>query len=50
MALAVKRFDDQDWNEVCQEFLASVTDYKNIDGSYCIPGEFVTVSGMRPAI
>lgn len=49
VALAVKRFSDQDWQEVCREFLASVADYKRRDGSYGIPGEFVTVSGKRGA-
>lgn len=48
VALAVKRFSDQDWQQVCQEFLASVADYKNSDGSYDIPGAFVTVTGIRP--
>lgn len=49
VALAVKRFDDTVWDEVCQEFLISVSDHKRPDGSYGIPGEFVTVSGVRPA-
>lgn len=48
VALAVKRFSEQDWDEVCQEFLASVADYRNNDGTYGIPGEFVTVKGSRP--
>ncbi|MFC7051061.1 class I SAM-dependent methyltransferase [Emcibacter nanhaiensis] len=50
VALAVKRFDDQDWNGVRQEFMASVAEYKQSDGSYGIPGEFVTVRGIRPVV
>lgn len=46
VALAVKRFDEATWKEVCREFLASVSAYKNDDASYSIPGEFVTVSGV----
>ncbi|MGI3168497.1 class I SAM-dependent methyltransferase [Pseudooceanicola sp. C21-150M6] len=48
VALAIKRFGDQDWHEVSEEFLASVEDYKRCDGGYEIPGEFVTVSAKRP--
>ena len=50
VALAVKRFGNQDWNEVCREFLASVADYKMRDGSYGIPAEFVTVTGLRSPV
>lgn len=46
VALAVKRFDKATWEEVCEEFLASVSAYRNADGSYSIPGEFVSVSGV----
>lgn len=45
VALAVKRFDNATWEEVCEEFLASVSPYQLPDGSYSIPGEFVTVLG-----
>ncbi|PUB08374.1 class I SAM-dependent methyltransferase [Yoonia sediminilitoris] len=48
VALAVKRLGDEDWKGICQEFLASVAEYKKSDGSYGIPGEFVTVRGLRP--
>lgn len=48
VALAVKRFDKDIWQEVCQEFLSSVSEYKCSDGSYRIEGEFVTVKGFRP--
>ena len=47
VALAVKRFAEDVWAEVQQEFLASVVDYRLDDGSYRIPGEFVTVRGDR---
>ena len=48
VALAVKRFDEATWAEVTDEFLSSVADYRTGDGAYLIPGEFVTVSGLRP--
>ncbi|MEM6323188.1 MAG: methyltransferase domain-containing protein [Pseudomonadota bacterium] len=46
VALAVKRFDDAIWQEVCREFLRSVATFRNSDGSYEIPGEFVCVSAQ----
>ena len=48
VALAVKRFDKDIWQEVRQEFLSSVSEYKCSDGNYRIEGEFVTVKGFRP--
>ena len=48
VALAVKRFDKHTWQEVRQEFLSSVAEYKCSDGSYRIEGEFVTARGFRP--
>lgn len=48
VALAVKRFDKDVWQEVRQELLSSVAEYKCSDGSYRIEGEFVTVRGFRP--
>lgn len=48
VALAIKRFDKNTWQEVRQEFLSSVSEYKCSDGSYRIEGEFVTVRGLRP--
>ena len=48
VALAVKRFGDDDWEDVRSEFLGSVAEYRQGDGSYAVPGEFVTVSGVRP--
>ena len=47
VALAVKRFSKEIWSEVCDEYLASVADFRLGDGQYDIPGEFVTVSGVR---
>ncbi len=48
VALAVKRFDNDIWEEVRQEFLSSIAEYKRSDGSYGIAGEFVTVRGVCP--
>ena len=48
VALAVKRFTPEVWDTVCAEFLASVAEHRHADGSYTIPGEFVTVSGVKP--
>lgn len=50
VALAVKRFGDDDWEVVRQDFLASIDTYKLGDGSYRIPGEFVTIRGVRPSL
>ncbi|WP_420380482.1 class I SAM-dependent methyltransferase [Marivita sp.] len=47
VALAVKRFSEPVWDEVRHAFLTSVADFRNCDGSYGIPGEFVTVRGVR---
>jgi SAM-dependent methyltransferase len=48
VAMAVKRFDETVYGEVCAEFLASVSAYQNPNGSYSIPGEFVSVCGTVP--
>jgi hypothetical protein len=47
VALAVKRFTPEVMAEVEGEFLESVKDHRASDGSYRIPGEFVTVIGYR---
>ncbi len=47
VALAVKRFTPETMREVEREFLDSVRDHRAADGSYRIPGEFVTVVGWR---
>ncbi|GMG84481.1 methyltransferase domain-containing protein [Paralimibaculum aggregatum] len=48
VALAVKRFEAEVWDAVRREFLSSVSTCRAPDGSYRIPGEFVTVVGRRP--
>ena len=47
VALAVKRFTPETMTEVESEFLDSVKDHRASNGSYRIPGEFVTVVGYR---
>jgi SAM-dependent methyltransferase len=47
VAMAVKRFDGPTRSAVQREFLASVASYRTTDGRYRIPGEFVTVAGLR---
>jgi len=48
VALAVKRFSGDVMDEVRQELLSSVSDFRGGGGSYQIPGEFVTVTGFVP--
>ena len=48
VALAVKRFDESVLGDVKRDFLASVAAFRRDDGSFAIPGEFVTVAGRRP--
>jgi SAM-dependent methyltransferase len=47
VAMAVKRFDGPTRSAVQREFLASVASHRTTDGRYRIPGEFVTVAGLR---
>ncbi len=47
VALAIKRFSQEVWQDVRGEFLASVSGYSLPTGGYQIPGEFVTVRGSR---
>lgn len=47
VALAVKRFTPETMAQAEGELLESVKDYRSADGSYRIPGEFVTVIGWR---
>lgn len=47
VAMAVSRFAPDVLVEASQEFLASVHQHRRSDGSYSIPGEFVTVVGLR---
>jgi len=44
VAMAVKRFTPAEMDAVRAEFLASVAAYRRQDGSYTVPGEFVTVA------
>lgn len=46
VALAAKRFDEDTRTRVEASFLASVDEYRRPDGSYEIPGEFVTAAGI----
>jgi hypothetical protein len=48
VALAAKRFDLATRQRVEESLLASFEGYRNNDGSYAIPGEFVIVAGRRP--
>ena len=45
VALAAKRFSPETRDKVNKSFLSSVSKYRNPDGSYTIPGEFVTAVG-----
>ena len=46
VALAAKRFSDDTRNTVEKNFIASVADFRNENGSYDIPGEFIVASGI----
>jgi ubiquinone/menaquinone biosynthesis C-methylase UbiE len=46
VALAAKRFSPETRREVSAAFLESVSKYRRDDGSYAIPGEFVTAIGI----
>ena len=46
VALAAKRFDKKTRSRVEISFLDSVDEYRRSDGSYEIPGEFVTAAGI----
>jgi hypothetical protein len=48
VALAAKRFDVATGQHVEAMLLASLAEYRNKDGGYTIPGEFVIVVGRRP--
>lgn len=47
VALAYRKFDEQTKEEVHQEYLDSIKQYRNGEG-YEVPGEFVVVKGMKP--
>lgn len=46
VALAAKRFSPEIREKVNSAFLASVAEHRRDDGSYSIPGEFVTAVGL----
>jgi ubiquinone/menaquinone biosynthesis C-methylase UbiE len=46
VALAAKRFSSETRYVVNKQFLDSVSSYRQEDGSYVVPGEFVTAVGM----
>lgn len=46
VALAYQKFDDQTKEEVCQEYLESIKQYRD-GSSYDVPGEFVVVKGLK---
>ena len=46
IALAAKRFAEEVRTEVDREFLDTVSEFRQADGSYAIPAEFVTVTGL----
>ncbi len=48
VALAAKRFDKATRDKVDKAFLASIEPYRDQDGRYDIPGEFVVASATRP--
>ncbi|MGR3291451.1 MAG: hypothetical protein ACU0C9_09695 [Paracoccaceae bacterium] len=48
VAMAVKVFSSEIMVQVRAEFMTSVGQFKKSDGSYLIPGEFVTVCGIVP--
>ena len=47
VALAAKRFSEDDRKNVEERYLASVEEYRDAAGAYSIPGEFVTVRGSK---
>ena len=49
VALAAKRFDPATRQKVDREFLASISSFRQSDGGYAIPGEFVVVDGRKSA-
>ncbi len=48
VALAYSRFEPAVKAEVHAEYLSSIKDYKQPDGGYRVPGEFVFASAVRP--
>jgi SAM-dependent methyltransferase len=48
VALAYGRFDTETRDQVADEYLASIEDFRTDDGGYAVPGEFVVASARRP--
>jgi ubiquinone/menaquinone biosynthesis C-methylase UbiE len=48
VALAFGMFDSETRRQVSSEYLASVARFRNEDGTYDVPGEFVVAAGRRP--
>ena len=48
VALAARRFDVATRQEVDRQFLRSIARFRQANGAYAIPGEFVVVDGRKP--
>ena len=48
VALAYGRFDTETRDQVADEYLASIEDFRTDDGGYAVPGEFVVASARNP--
>jgi SAM-dependent methyltransferase len=48
VALAYGRFDTETRDQVADEYLASIEDFRTDNGGYAVPGEFVVASARRP--
>lgn len=49
VALAWRKFDEEKREGARTEYLDSIEPYRNEDGGYDIPGEFVVARGVRPS-
>ena len=47
VALAYSRFDPATRDEAHADYLESISGFRDVDGRYAIPGEFVAVSGRK---
>jgi len=48
VAMAYSRFDDKTREEAHAEYAVSIEPYRQSDGTYRIPGEFVVTRGVKP--
>ena len=48
VALAYGRFDTETRNQVADEYLASIEEFRTDDGGFAVPGEFVVASARNP--